>query len=232
MLAGYSFRPRVWPWLLALCACAATVALGNWQSRRAEEKRALGARFEQTLKGPAIELDPSATFADVAGRRVSAHGVLVAERTLFLDNKLHAGRVGYEVLTPLRLAGSASHVLVERGWIAAPPTRDVLPRPRTPEGEIRLSGIALERLPHALEGGAPQPGPVRQNVDVVEFAHETKLALLPFVLREYDGPDDGLARDWPRPDTGIEMHQSYALQWDSFAALSLILALVFSFVKK
>jgi cytochrome oxidase assembly protein ShyY1 len=38
-----------------------------------------------------------------------------------------------------------------------------------------------------------------------------------------------LRREWPRPDLGIEKHESYSLQWYSFAALAIVLAVVFSF---
>jgi len=78
MLAGYSFRPRAWPLALALAACAAGIALGNWQSRRAEEKRA----------------------ARRTPRAGVVHGEFVAGRTVLLDNKTRRGRVGYEVVTP------------------------------------------------------------------------------------------------------------------------------------
>src|SRR2546422_684617 len=56
MLAGYSFRPRRWPLALAAVACGAGIALGNWQARRAEEKRALGAEGDQALKAVPIEI--------------------------------------------------------------------------------------------------------------------------------------------------------------------------------
>jgi cytochrome oxidase assembly protein ShyY1 len=92
MPGGYSFRPRAWPLALALAACAAGIALGNWQSRRAEEKRALGARLEQ----------------------VSVHGEFVAGRSVLLDNKTRRGRVGYEVVTPLN-GGPADGLL--REWL-------------------------------------------------------------------------------------------------------------------
>src|SRR3954467_4803411 len=98
MLSGYSFRPRAWHWLLAGCACAGAVALGNWQASRAEAKRVLGAQLEQTLKAPAVELKPGVVFSEVAARRVFARGVFIASHTVLLDNKIHQGRVGYEVI--------------------------------------------------------------------------------------------------------------------------------------
>src|SRR5947208_2008138 len=172
MLAGYSFRPRRWPLALAAVACGAGIVLGSWQARRAEEKRALGAEVDQALKAAPIEI--SATLVEDKNlllKRVAARGEFVAERTLFLDNKIRRGRVGYEVITPLKLARSSLHVLVNRGWIEAPRSRDVLPEVRTPAGETRVEGLALERLPHALQLKEDLQGRVRQNVDLGAFAH-------------------------------------------------------------
>jgi surfeit locus 1 family protein len=231
MLAGYSFRPRAWALVLAAAACAAGIALGNWQTRRAAEKQALGQRLEQSMRGPAVELPSTALkHSELSGRRVVAHGTFLPERTVFLDNKVHRGRLGYEVITPLKLANSSLHLLVNRGWIAAGPSREALPEVRTPPGTVRLEGLAQERLPHALSaGGAAQQGRLRQNLDLDAFAAESGLELQPFFLQQRSGPEDGLARDWPRPDVGMEKHQAYALQWYSLAALAVVLALVLSF---
>ena len=211
-------------------ACGAGIALGNWQARRAEEKRALGAEVDQALKAAPIEI--SATLVENKNlllKRVAARGEFVAERTLFLDNKIRRGRVGYEVITPLKLERSSLHVLVNRGWIEAPRLRDVLPEVRTPAGETRVEGLALERLPHALQLKEDLQGRVRQNVDLGAFAAETGLALQPIVIEQRSDSGDGLLREWPRADAGIERHESYALQWYSLAALAVIFAAVLSF---
>src|SRR6266850_3569370 len=137
MLRGYSFRPRLWALALAASACAAGIALGHWQTRRAEEKRALGARLELAVKSSASEIPASAIRAgDFALKRVTARGEFMAERTVYLDNKLRRGRPGYEVVTPLRLSRSM-HVLVNRGWVAAPAERTRPPQMHTPAGEVR-----------------------------------------------------------------------------------------------
>src|SRR5207247_3400898 len=151
LFRSYSFRPRRWPLALAAVACGAGIALGNWQARRAEEKRALGAEVDQALKAAPIEI--SATLVENKNlllKRVAARGEFVAERTLFLDNKIRRGRVGYEVITPLKLARSSVHVLVNRGWLEAPRWRDVLPEVRTAARGIRRRGLARGRPPHAL----------------------------------------------------------------------------------
>ena len=212
MPAGYSFRPRAWALLLAALACAAGIALGNWQTRRAEEKRTLG--------------------AELAKKQVAARGIFLPQHTVLLDNKLRHGRPGYEVITPLQVSKSETQVLVNRGWIAAPPTRDVLPQVRTPQGEVQVEGIALERLPTALQVGSASRGKVRQNLDIKSYGEETGLRLQPIVIEQHSALDDGLVREWPRPDAGIEKHESYALQWYSLAALAVVLAAVFSFRKR
>jgi len=227
MLAGYSFRPRLWALVLAFAACAAGIALGNWQSGRAEEKRALGSQLERSLAAPPLELPATPISAqDFVFKRVAARGEWLPTRSIYLDNKQRHGQVGYEVVTPLKL-GPAMHVLVNRGWFVRGASGL-----RSPEGEVRVEGIALARLPRALRLGDESKSRVRQNLDIAEFAAETGLALQPIVIEQRSDGRDGLLREWPRPDLGVDMHASYALQWYSLAALAIVLLVVLSFRKR
>jgi cytochrome oxidase assembly protein ShyY1 len=72
-------------------------------------------------------------------------------------------------------------------------------------------------------------GGVRQNLGIGEYATETGLALQPVVIQQHNDNRDGLARDWPKPDFGVDKHRAYALQWYSLAALGAVLGLFFSF---
>jgi surfeit locus 1 family protein len=228
MPAGYSFRPRAWAFAAAAAACAAGIALGHWQAGRADEKRVLGARLEQAFKAPPLEIpDGMIDPRDYVMKHVVALGRFADEHTVYLDNKLRHGRPGYEVVTPLRLDGV--YVLVNRGWVEAGRTRDALPRVPAPAGEVRVEGLGLARLAHALELGEATPGKVRQNVDLAAFEQETGLRLQPVVIEQHSPAADGLTREWPRPDAGIEKHESYALQWYSLAALAVVLFLALSF---
>jgi surfeit locus 1 family protein len=214
--------------VLAAAACAAGIALGNWQAGRAEQKRSLGTQLEKAMSSAPIEISPGKIIPDaVVYKHVAARGHFADEHTVFLDNKLRRGRPGYEVVTPLRLNGT--HVLVNRGWVEAGKSRDQLPTVPAPAGEVRIEGLALARLPHVLEAGSGGHGKVRQNLDLKSFQDETRLALQPIVIEQHSPAPDGLVRDWPRPDTGIEKHESYALQWYSLAGLAVILFLVLSF---
>jgi cytochrome oxidase assembly protein ShyY1 len=99
----------------------------------------------------------------------------------------------------------------------------------TPRGLVRVEGLALERLPRVLEAGPATGTKLRQNLEIESFAQETGLSLQPIVIEQHSPAADGLARDWPRPDAGIEKHQAYSLQWYSLAGLALALFIVLSF---
>ena len=133
-------------------------------------------------------------------------------------------------MTPLKLRGSSSHVLVNRGWVEAGKSREALPEVSTPAGEVRVEGLALDRLPKVLVLEDPK-GKLRQSVDVDAYAAETGLRLEPRVIEQHSDLPDGLARDWLPRGAGVEKHEGYALQWYSLAALAVILLVVLSFRK-
>lgn len=230
------FRPRWWALLLAAAGCAAGIALGNWQWGRAAERRAALAQFEAAAQAPAIEWPPGAAdTAALVHRRVAVTGEFLPGYTVLLDHRLHRGRPGFFVVQPLRVAGSAAHALVLRGWIAAPMRREKLPQIVTPAGTQRIEGIALRRLPQFLEPPAAaetcRPGPapcVWQNLKVETFAAWAGIALAPVVIEQASDSADGLGRDWHRPEAGFRKNEMYALQWYSLAGLSVALLIVLS----
>ena len=230
MLRGYSFRPRrfrlrFWPLALAAAGCAAGIALGNWQGGRAAEKVALGEELAAALRSPPIAIGASPVrAADLVNRHVAASGAFVSERTVYLANRNRGGRPGYEVVTPLALSPQLA-VLVQRGWVA----REAREKLRTPGGTQRVDGIALEHLPRAFAFSGEESGDVRQNLDIESYATEAGLRLQPVVVQQRNDNGDGLVRDWPRPDLGVDTHRAYALQWYSLAALSAALGVVFCF---
>ena len=200
------FRPPWWGVALAVAGCVAGIALGHWQSGRAEEKRkAASEQKSETLRGE-----------------------LLARYTLFLQNRLYRGKPGYYVVQPLRLADDR-HVLVLRGWsaVAAPPP--------TPRGPVVLEGVRRERLPRAYETGeSSEPRNVRQNMSLGEFSAWAGLTLEPYVIEQHSAlvvtqppsAPDGLVRDWPEAEPTPAKHEAYAFQWYSLALLSVVLLLV------
>src|SRR5262249_41019922 len=78
-IAGRSFRPGWLPSLAAAAFIALTIALGDWQTRRAEDKLAAGRMLDEAARGPVLRV-PSERV-DAAGferRRVTARGTFVS----------------------------------------------------------------------------------------------------------------------------------------------------------
>jgi len=227
---NWRFRPGLVPGVAAAGFIALTLALGHWQTRRAEEKLELGRQLDSAEQGPVLSVP--AVVADASlfeRRRVSARGVFIARATLLLDNKVLHGIAGYHVLTPLRLQGSEVHVLVNRGWIAAG-DRSTLPAVSTPGNLQTIEGIALTPSRRFIEL-APEAstGARLQNLVLEREGKRLGLRLQPFVIEQTSDTPDGLSREWARPDTGVDRHRIYALQWYSFAALAAILYVVLGF---
>jgi surfeit locus 1 family protein len=207
------------------------VALGNWQSRRAEEKLARGQELDAAARRAALVLPPEPVDARAyAYSRVSAHGEYSGRHTILLDNKVLRGVAGYQVLTPLKIAGGERFVLVNRGWVAAGVRRDILPQIQTPSGTETVEGVAVVPGSHMLELDAKtEEGMVWQNLVLARYEKWSGLKLQPVVLQQTSQAADGLVRVWDRPDTGADKHRGYAFQWYALAVAILVLYVTLSF---
>ena len=225
--------------LAALATIALGVRLGLWQLDRAAQKVALQETLDTRGRAPplgAAELarDASAAPAQLS-RRVRLFGEWAAERTVFLDNRQMGGKVGFFVVTPLRLDGGRESVLVQRGWVARNfEQRTSLPSVPTPAGRVEVVGRIAATPSRMYEFDAAASGPIRQNVEVASFARETGLELLPLAVLESatDTPSgDGLERHWPPPATDVQKHYGYAFQWFAIATAIAVLYVWFRIVR-
>ncbi|PHM19736.1 MAG: transmembrane cytochrome oxidase [Curvibacter sp. PD_MW3] len=230
-------RTRFWLiTLLALLAVAVTASLGRWQLSRAATKEALQASMEARLAEPV--LDGATLRGEVAAdallhRRMVARGQWLAERTVFLDNRQMNGRVGFFVVTPLRLEGSDVAVLVQRGWVPRNfEDRSRVPVVETPTGLVTVVGRIVPPPGKLYELGAAEVGPIRQNLDLAQFRNETGLPLAAVSIQQTDAAADGLARDWPPGNTGVDKHYGYAFQWFGLCALIAVLYVWFQIVRR
>ena len=228
------FRPRALPTLAMLVAVVVCAAAGHWQQGRMHDKEALRAQMDVALRMAPVDLAgvPDAVdWASLRYRRVVAAGAYRAGSQIFVDNRVHDGRAGYHVVTPLELADGRV-VLVNRGWVVQGVSRALLPDVAAPGGAVTVVGRIAVPGPGYLElRHEAEAGPVWQNLDPARFAAATGIGVLPVVIEQTVAPvpDDGLVRDWPAPDFGIDKHRIYMAQWYAFAALALVLWLVLNF---
>lgn len=198
--------------------------LGNWQSRRAEEKLELDKRFRAAMQAEPMDVRQLQSIPEESdGRLVRAIGRFDEARTVFLDNRTHRGVAGFHVITPLFLESGGPPLLVLRGWVASDPAH----RARVPElpplkQAVIVDGLVVVRLPQALQ--LAEPGPVApdariwQYFDLRRYEQWAGLPVRPFMLRQMSPADDRLIREWVQPGASIDKNRSYALQWYSMSA--------------
>lgn len=212
--------------VLTLLAVLCFVRLGFWQWHRAQEKRAIAGQFEA---GNATATDLGARSTDSLPRytQVRVHGRYDDAHQFLLENISHDGLPGYQVLTPLLLAGGRT-LLVNRGWVPLSASRRDPPKVGLDEavGEISpagkldalpVAGISLGHL--APDENAPWP----RLTSFPSMADLSAALKRPVEARQLllnaDEPL-GYMRDWHPTGLGPERHIAYAVQWWGFAVLA------------
>lgn len=216
----WRLRPRWMPFLLLFLPALLCLKLGLWQLDRAEQKRELAHSLaERTAMAP-LEIGDSPLDADaVRHRHVSVRGTFDAADQIYIEGRHHGGQVGFHVIAPLRIAGSERRVLVNRGWVQAPPAG-------VPAGEVRVHGVADVPLPpaialHAGDDAARDWGERWPYLTVALFQARVDYPLQPVVVLQDPADPEGFARAWPRPVSKEGMHLAYAAQWFAFSLAGL-----------
>lgn len=229
-----SFRFRPIPFAATVLLVALGVSLGQWQERRAAQKIALQQQLtERAAEAPLTLTDGLVDGAPLEYRHVRVSGQFVAGWPLYLNNRPQNGRAGFYLVMPFKIDGSATHVLVARGWLPRNAAdAATLPPYATPAGTVTVEGVVKASLGHIMQLGTPEPvrpGAIVQNIDPAQFAQASGMQLQPFFIEQSGPPADGLVRDWPAPSLGVEMHQGYAFQWYALAVMALLFFVITGF---
>lgn len=232
-----SERSRFWAvTLAAMLGMGVTASLGRWQLGRAAEKEVLQAAIEARAQLPVLDARSAAGAdapPDLLHRRVEARGQWVDGRTVFLDNRQMNGRPGFFVVTPLRLEGDGGVLLVQRGWVPRNfEDRTRVPAIETSPGTVVVQGRLAAPPSRLYEMGPAETGAIRQNLDLAQFRAETGLPLAALSIQQTGAAADGLQRDWPQINTGVDKHYGYAFQWFGLCALMAILYVWFQIVRR
>jgi surfeit locus 1 family protein len=213
---------------LTAVAVGVFLFLAQWQLKRAEEKRALLEAYAQRLKAPALVLHGGERLQRdlLRYRQVVVTGVWEGDRSFLLDNRTLDGRVGYEVFTPLKIEGSSWVILINRGWVAAGANRFPLPEVSLPPKKVTIYGMAdsfprpgwyLKGMEIPTDGW---PALVEQIVPEV-IARRLGQEVMDFQIKLAPEAEDGYIRKWQLDFVNPHRNLGYALQWASFACISL-----------
>jgi surfeit locus 1 family protein len=215
---------KILPTLAAVLVVAVTVRLGFWQLDRARQRDAIEAKMQLAQSAPPVILGNDLLSApSMEVRPAQVRGVWVANQMVLLDNQIYQGQAGFEVLMPLRLPGSAMHVLVNRGWVRGTGDRGQLPHINTPDGVQTIGGLVRLRTPRVGSVGQDaRNGIIWSEVTPEGFSAWSGLRLQPLVLYQTSPAHDGLVRDWPHPGSGADRNRGYAIQWFAFAVMTIV----------
>ncbi len=212
--------------MFAAAAAAVCIRLGVWQLDRRQVKRAMNATIEsRMLAAPTsvsrISRDTAATrFATVvvAGKPDFEHEILLTHRG-------NNGAPGVDILTPVRLAGQDSAVLVNRGWVYSPDGMTI-EAPLWREADTVFTGY-VDAFVSAPGDSVRKQGIRRPSFEAI--SRELPYPILPFlVVAMADSSVADTAGSPPRivrlrpPKLGAGPHLSYAFQWFAFATIALI----------
>ncbi|KAL3420197.1 cox1 assembly protein [Phlyctema vagabunda] len=223
------------PGLIILALIPITAfALGTWQVQRLDWKSKLIAKFEDRLVRDPLPLpphiDPSA-ITEFDYRRIYATGRFRHDQEMLIGPRIHDGKDGYLVITPLQREGKGTTVLVNRGWI---PKKFKLQKNRPDgltQGEVTVEGLLRE--PWKKNMFTPDNSPQTNEFyfpDVVQMA--SLVESQPVWVEETMEPD--LLKSWDREARGIPIgrpaevnlrnnHSQYIFTWYALAAATSVM---------
>jgi len=218
-------------------AVVITASLGLWQLSRAAQKQARQSAVDaQSAKSTLTSADVRATADPMTllHQRARLRGTWSANALIFLENRPMDGRVGFLVLMPLLLEGEGgAAVVVQRGWVPRGfEDRTLLPRIETPTGVVEIEGRVALPPSDLYALGGPTAGAIRQNLDLPQWKAETGLPLLSITVQQTGANAEGLVRDWPVANLGVEKNYGYAAQWFGMATLFVVLYVWFQIVRR
>ena len=206
---------------IALLAAVLFTRLGFWQLDRLAERRARNRLISaQIAAAPAPWSDTTA----VRYRRVKLSGIPDYERDIVLVGRSRGGSPGVNLVTPLRLIGSDTAVLVNRGWVYSPDATAVDHTRWREEDTLRVEGYVEAFI-------EPGPGdlPAQQRI-ARRLSHQAVSARFPYPIAPayVVATETGTSRSAntparaaiPTPDDGP--HLGYAVQWFAFALIAVV----------
>jgi len=220
--------------LLTVVLLPLLLSLGFWQLRRAQEKLELQQQYTTRQNEAPVALAQLKVQDDLQYRQVELVGRYDNAHNFLLDNRIHEGQVGYDLITPF-VSETQRIILVNRGWLPQGATRAQLPTLDAIDGRVTVRGSIYVPVGKQLTLGVTREGnawpQVIQTLDPLPagaLAGYRAADVFPYSVRLAADAPGVLVRDWPVVSMGPERHQGYAVQWFAMAAMLIGLYLYYS----
>jgi surfeit locus 1 family protein len=172
---------------------------------------------------------------------VALRGRYAVQKTVFVDNQVVNGQVGYQVFTPLLIEGQSKALMVARGFIGVGETREVLPSVSTQNELINIVGRLNKPPAEPPLWNDDYPvfdGARWQFLPISDLAKQLHLDLFPLVVElapieaKVDVAagrvrQDDLIQKWSAiDDQWVAKHKGYAFQWFAMAAAFFVACII------
>ena len=207
--------------VFAALAAILFVRLGFWQLARLHAKVQRNAVIAVQQQAPAVQF--ASLPRDTAAahyRRASATGVFDYETELVAAGRSHQGSPGVELISPLRLAGSDTVVLVNRGWVYSPDGSSVDRARWREQDSATVVGYVEQYAPDAGTTAAGRDPRVVRHISRRAVSSRISQPLAPYYLVQTGDTASShpVRREMPALDEGP--HRGYAIQWFAFALIA------------
>ncbi len=229
-IGNYRFSPGLLVTILTFVLAYIMFSLGQWQISRAQYKDNLQQKIaERQHKAPISYNELPYEETDRVFLPVAFRGTYDSSHTIFFDNRIVDGVVGYDVFSPFMLENQVV-VLVNRGFIEQGKSRKQLPNINTPPGIVNIRGL-MEKPPakglvlsEDLHQGMQWPA-VLQYIDIAELEAKLGSQLMDMIVRLDENEAGALKYHQPIINLDSAKNNGYAFQW--FAMMSALLSLYF-----
>jgi surfeit locus 1 family protein len=213
--------------VISLALAAGCIRLGVWQLARRQQRLALNARIARRMSAsprPVTAIDPDTTRSRFAMAVVTGTPDFANE--FLLTQRGHDGAPGVDIMTPIRMPGRDTAVIVNRGWVYSPDATHI---------DLELWRETRSSFSGYVESFASAPADTIRDGGIRRASYEAIARRLPYpihpfyvvALRDsaYDADSTPNRRriirlERPRLDEGP--HLSYAFQWFGFATIAVI----------
>ncbi|MFT5260495.1 MAG: surfeit locus 1 family protein [Saprospiraceae bacterium] len=209
-----------------LFGLALLLSLGAWQLQRGQHKAQLEQRYELGLQEPT--LISGTQFGGLNNyQRVSVEGQWQNQHSFLLQNRIHQGQVGVEVLTPFQ-PKEGEPFIINRGWVSATElgSLEFIARSK----ETTVTGTVYKPSKGVTIGESildTATWPVDSlYFDMAAFSKQLERPLAEKVLVLQEADTASLKKIWLPVTMSSTKHYGYAVQWFGLA----ITFIIFGFI--
>lgn len=182
----------------------AMLSASRWQWSKHLEKQVLIQTLKNTLHSPIVPLatllTPSRDWNAEEWRRVSLQGTLDFEHEFIVHrNRGKEDRAGFHVVTPLKITGTDTYILLDRGFI--PLGREARETRKQYQKSSEFTGFGLikrSNKPKLFSPRDPPVGPGKPWADLWKRVHipaiqkQLPYPILPIYVEHMQNPEDPL----------------------------------------